>query len=241
MEFELGYHHRGRFESGRFQGEARLHPHRGGPLSGDRYGVRAVDGALLFYVADAAGHGERGHAVWREHGPSFEDAWRDLAHGPCGLAELRGFGRRINALLQPDDSICLAAGLLEESGLLRFANFGYGVHVLPSGGRGAWWHEDPLGLFGLKLGWLDPVAWEDTRRAFIAHEVWDVDRIMVLTDGFFDEDHADVDETLSEIRRLGASCARLALDEAVARVAARPHSHDDATLLAIERTNSGRC
>ena len=90
-------------------------------------------------------------------------------------------------------------------------------------------------IFGLKLGWLAPDAWNRASRAGVVNHAQPVTRVIVMTDGFLPDDHRDVYATLEKVRRLGEVCERLCRDEVIPHVLeACAHGHDDATLLVIE-------
>lgn len=197
--------------------------------------MHAIGNRAFFHVADAAGHGAEGEAVWQRHAAAFQAAWGALIASPGDLGDLRAFGRALNSMFHPSDAVCLAVGALTEHGGLRVANFGFGVHVLASGASGPTWADDPASLFGLKLGWLDAERWEATPRAFVATEATGIRRVMLITDGFLGEDHRDPTATLDEVRRLGEACAALPLEDAASRVTELPHDGDDATVLVVER------
>lgn len=231
---------RGQERLGPFEVRFAFEPHAGERPGGDRFVVeRRVDGALCFAVADATGHGAWGAAFWARHRATFDDGWsRWLA----GEIDLRGFARAFNEALRapgPLDAarsyLCLALGALSPDGALEWANFGWGTHVLPSGPGGPWWQDDPAALFGLKLGWLDGPSWDRLPRAFVLQRVERVRRVVLLTDAFLGDDHADPEATLALVRDLGVRVATLPAAEVVPAVLALPHADDDATVLAIDR------
>ncbi|MBL4847033.1 MAG: hypothetical protein JKY65_16050 [Planctomycetes bacterium] len=209
-------------------------PYKDGGASGDRVALHVEGARALFLVADAAGHGERGEAFWDRHQAIVMGAWQELLESAGTLPDLRGLGATLNAALhEAGDHLCLSVGVLEANGVLRFANFGYGTHVLPVTTEGSWWREDPAELFGLKLGWLPSPAWNKNPRAFVGHELSDTKSLVSLSDAFLGDDHRDPIATLESLPRLSGACAGLAPAAAVEEARRLPHDDDDATVLAL--------
>lgn len=212
-------------------------PFGGEERGGDRFEVALhPEGKhLLYYLADAAGHGEMGAAFWEAHGARTSELWGELVVAKPGLEALRRFTTALNAHLNPEAHLCLTVGALSADGVLRFTTCGFGAHTVPIADGRAWWSEDPGHLFGLKLGWVDPPRWAVLPRARVENEVEGVTRVLLFSDGFLEDDHADPVGALERVGALGDASATESQAMVVARFQAIPHDHDDAALVVIDR------
>ena len=141
-------------------------PYQGQAPGGDRFLLaRSPTGDLCFVLADAAGHGTLGNALWLRHEATFLAAWRAFVAG-CSLAD---FVDPLDASLcagEALDSVCLTVGRWQPSGALELSTCGYGTHALVRTAQGPWWAE-PEALFGLKLGWFGPERRRELPRGLV--------------------------------------------------------------------------
>ncbi len=224
-----------------------LAPHGGAERGGDRFFLSEREGVVWFLLADAAGHGHAAEAFWEVHGEAIHRAFRAMTNAALEsrppLDRLRQFAADVNESLAGrcrSDALpahlCASVGVLRQDGVLSWANFGYGTHVLARTANGLAWSK-PERLIGLKLGWLDPKDWNQAPRAFLANDARLVDRVVLLTDGFLPDDHRDIDGTFERLRRLGESCSLLPANQVVPHVLENCSlGHDDATLPVLARS-----
>jgi len=224
-------------------------PHGGAELGGDRFALIDRDGDLWFLLADATGHGRAGEPLWEAHGEAIHAALREAT--AVGLASgspaerISGFAEQVNERLVGAPStdehwphLCASVGLLTPDGFATWANFGYGTHVLALTPEGVAWN-DPDRLFGIKLGWLDSKQWRQAPRAVVLNQARQVERLVLLTDGFLPDDHCDIDATLAKLQAVGESCRSLPRDEVIPHVLTEClYGHDDATVLVVERSRT---
>jgi hypothetical protein len=212
-------------------------PADGHPRGGDRAAAR-FDEALLFHLADGAGHGARGAAVWEPCERALELAWGELKPGLPGL---RALAARLNrSLHDAGASACLVAGTLDARGSLRFASLGWGTHALVVTDQGPWRPAQPVGACGLKLGWLAPRAWEAQERAFVIHEVPAVRRLVLISDGLLEDDHRDPEATWAHLGELCAGVAEAEPDAVLPWLLERdPGNGDDLTVVHVELARPG--
>jgi len=223
---------------GAFRVCAYSRPYGGGSRGGDRFRLElGPEGQLCFFMADATGHGEQAAAFWDAYAVDLEPLWRAFVDERQDLEALgRGFNEALCAhkIDAVASQLCMLLGAARPGGALTWANFGYGVHLLPVDADGVWWAE-PSRLFGLKLGWIRGEAWLATERALVSNALTDVRRIVLLTDGFLEDDYRDPLATLAGLRVLGERVASLSLAEADEHLRAIPHEEDDASLVIVDR------
>jgi hypothetical protein len=197
-----------------------------------------LDEVLLFHLADGAGHGARGAAVWEPCREAFEAAWECLRPG---AAELRALAVGLNHSLHASGgSACLVAGQLDPRGSLRFAALGWGTHALVVTEEGPWRPPQPVGACGLKVGWLSPSAWEAQPGAFVVHEVPAVRRLVLISDGLLEDDHRDPEATWTHLAELCAGVAQAEPEQVLPWLLEQdPGNGDDLTVVHIEVTRPG--
>jgi len=227
---------------------AMFEPWHGETPGGDRYGIElAPDGSLVFFLADATGHGERGNRFWTAFWPVFEIAWTEFVRSP-GSDSLGRLLRHLNDELyglsaEPpspgfQSQLCMAAGWIDAARTLRFANCGLGIHVLPVNHEGLnWWPFEQS--FGLRLGWLPSGDWEQQERSLLFHEVVRLSGLTVIGDAFFGDDHQDPEGVLASVQRFGEEHAGLPMPRVMEEIRTLPHGDDDATAFLVEFAETG--
>ena len=196
-------------------------------------------GRLFFCLADAAGHGQRGAALWDRHGEAFDGAWAHFTQGTSAVEErLLTFAETLEAPFRAaSDSACVILGTWTESELV-FASFGYGNHALVRTETGPWWAEAEK-LFGLKLGWL-PGGRRELPRGCVVTALGSVDRLCLLTDGLLEDDHRDPVGTLAGLEALNRELSGLAFEDVMPSLLATAPSPlaDDLAVVVLERVQT---
>ena len=209
---------------------------------GDRFALSsAPSGALAFYLADATGHGQKGAQFWQDFDSLFLEPWRRFASEPTEHT-LVEFARELNDTLHrerphrggaPSSSqLCLVAGWLSRQGMLVFANFGLGIHVVPATTEGPCMPSEAS--FGLRLGWVSSHEWPRYEKALVVQRISGVRRLWLASDAFFGDDHWDPEAAFRLVRELGRNIADLTIEDALSHVNRLPHSGDDATFVILE-------
>jgi len=228
----------GRLELGAWRARWTSRPWAGEAPGGDRFVLElSAEGGLCFAVADAAGHGARGNALWERHAAVFAAGWRAFVDG-AGFPEL--FDPLDASLCEVlEHSLCLTAGRWSPGGALELATCGYGTHALVTTAAGPWWTEAEQ-LFGLKLGWFGPERRRELPRGLVRNELVGVERVILLSDGLLPDDHRDPEATLSRLEAANARCASLPPAEVISSLLeeAPTPPEDDQTVVVLERAAS---
>lgn len=205
---------------------------------GDRFACHiSPAGDLLFYIADASGHGQYAAQFWDKHQNTFDRLWHVLTENLYAQNSMKNFASKFNEYLFEQDSLdhtsqmCLSVGILSSQGHICFSNFGYGTHVLVQNREGAWQPGQPM--FALKFGWLLPKQWE---KSFFQHTVTGVKRLILMSDAFLGDDYLDVNATIQLIADTNRTCVSLPCEKIIDYFCQNlPHGQDDTTLLVVER------
>ncbi len=217
-------------------------PFQNALYGGDRFGCALTrEGNLAWYIADATGHGEYGAKFWEQQAEIWNELWQQFlqkSNPPEAIYELaRVFNEHLHQAILSHSTLqtCLGIGVWSPSGQLVFANFGYGTHILPQSSTNIWWMDQSDRIFGLKLGWLAPLQWANTPRAFILHEVLDIQRLILCTDSFLEDDYRDPQQTLSMVKNMSHTSQSLSFNAIIPYFLQHfPHEEDDTTLVVIE-------
>lgn len=206
---------------------------------GDRFAIVKVGEVIYFYIADATGHGYYAAEFWKKHGEYFDENWQQFIHKPFSRDALYQFTLEFNTRLTVEKDygaqLCIAIGMIHGE-TVSFANFGYGTHLLIRQNGNAWKAKSEQELFGLKLGWAQSEMWKRIPRAFVYQTIDNVDRVVLMTDCFLEDDFRDPSNTLKSIEAMNTHICALEFSQV------RPYffntfsySEDDASLVVIER------
>lgn len=226
-------------------------PMGGEAPGGDRFALASVASrALVFYLADATGHGRKGAEFWREFDGVFGAQWQRFVANPTE-SNLIEFASVLNdtlhehardgshGSLSPSFSsasasqLCLATGWLAHDGTLVYATFGLGVHVVAATGEGLC-PAPGEATFGFRLGWVPSGAWPGYDGALVIKRIAGARRVWLASDAFFGNDHWDPQAALRRVRELGEKIMDMTIEDALSHVRRLPHAGDDATFVILE-------